>query len=184
MFKERIGLENLSFDQSKTISKEDKILVKEIFNSARIVHNSLNSLPKFHNSSNFAVSVTKKDSTFIKTEKIGEVKNEYVLRAYTHAYAERRNLEQNTPFDSQSRYNGTIRFGNLVLSVSGAGEMDTPIAIGLLVGAKKINYDQAGSLAREYQCQSKYMENAGAITEGFYNSNPTSEASLLPHQYT
>lgn len=178
MFKEIFGLENLSFEKSKTISKEKKLLANVIVGSARVVRDSLDSLPKFHGI-NFAVSITWKNSAFIKTEEIGENVSESSKRmALLHAYSQRQDLERcdslNKPNNELPKHDGAIHIDDLVISVYGADEMNSAIAIGIAVGTKIISYDKGGTLAREYGCLSGYSENAEVMTRCFYDKNTTS----------
>lgn len=184
MPKEHINLENEAFDASKTLSDKDKELVRAVIGSAKMIHESFMSLPKLHDMANFAIAVTKRNSSFIKIERIGKKVSEGQVRmVYTEADRERRALEVFGAAGKKLEYSiptGTVHAGDFVVSVSGAREMCLPVAIGTLVGAKIINYDEAMGMARELNCLSAYSENASVITDKFFKQAPTLEGPLLP----
>lgn len=181
MYKEIMNSENAAFDKSKTLSQKDKELISKVFESANLIHDSFLLLPRFHNLANFAIAATKRNSAFIKVEAIGNKVGEgNISAARTHAHLERHRIEVGP--DTGTIYDGTLHANDFVISVSGAGEMSIPVAIGALVGAKIINYDDAESLARKYGCLSNYSENETVITGGFFGKIPTLANPLLPDQ--
>jgi hypothetical protein len=168
--------------ENKDISAfEFDVIAADLFESAEKIHKSLDYLSKFHDKIGFSVSVAKKDRPKIKTKSIGKPNDINEHLSHGQAFLQQDALRVGVK-ETDKIIPGTVVVGDLVINVHGTGEMDFPIAIGTLFGAKIVSYAQTEQLAHKYNCVSLYMENRGAITDPFFENKPLTEVPLLPPQ--